>query len=117
MSKNDKIKTITFSTLLFGTFLLVTFSYHMAANVMYISDIYSTMEGEFRSIRDDGRSATLISTSGTLEFSLYGTSCLSHKPKIRPNELILIKYTGKKNDACILSIEKVEDAEQKTLAN
>jgi len=74
---------------------------------MNLTGSYSSAEGSYQSISDDGRIATLNITGHRFKFHLYSTSCLSYKPKLTKGDYIKVKYLGEKNDVCILEIQKI----------
>ena len=111
LSKNEKAKTMFFIAIVLGAFPAFTLSHHVLVNIQYLMGSYKSTEGHFLSIRDDGRLVSLTMIGRSFKYNLYRSTCLSRTPNIRQGEVIVIKYTGEENNACILSIEKVEEAD------
>ncbi|WP_409424622.1 MULTISPECIES: hypothetical protein [unclassified Pseudoalteromonas] len=105
--KKQKVKYLAIASFVLGTFPLCVFVYHLTVNIMNLTGSYSSAEGSYQSISDDGRIATLNITGHRFKFHLYSTSCLSYKPKLTKGDYIKVKYLGEKNDVCILEIQKI----------
>ena len=110
IDKKSKLKIIVPYLVIWCFFVVLPLISHIYVNASYWNHGYAIAKGVLYNIIEDRRYLVLQGDSFYLRYSTVSGKCLTKKPEIKERSKVEIKYVFDENDACILSIRKLEDS-------
>ncbi len=106
VSVNYKIKVVCAFGLVWSSFPVFMFIFHIVANFSYLFGWYKYEEMIVNELVSENRYFTIVSDEINIRYAKSSSRCLSSEIDLEKDDIISVYYISDNENACILRVDK-----------